>query len=72
MALSDCAKEDGIKFGVIGTVSTKLEIGKLEVFGSTSGSMSGCTPPSTDDAVFSDISLDISPPSCQAHSNNTP
>ena len=71
MDSSDCDKEDAIEIGVIGIVSTDLEIGKFEGFDSTSGFSSGLTsgtPPSTDDVVF----LDISPPSCLVHSNKPP
>ena len=67
MESSDCDKEDAIEIGVIGTVSMDLEIGKFDAFASTSGSTSGCMPPSTD-VVFSDIS----PPSYLTHSNKPP
>ena len=43
MDSSDCDKEDAIEIGVIGTVSTDLEIGKFEGFDLTCGSTSGLT-----------------------------
>ena len=67
MDFSDCDKEDVIEIGVIGTISTDLEIRKFKAFDLTS-SLTRTTPPSTDDVVFSDIS----PPSYLAHSNKPP
>ena len=71
MASSECDKEDATKIGVIGALSTDLEIGILETNGSTLGSTLDLMPPSME---FVDILLfsDISPPSCLAHSNKPP
>ena len=71
MASSECNKEDATKIGVLGELSTDLEIGILDTNCSTLGSTSDLMPPSME---FVDILLfsDILPPSCLAHSNKPP